>query len=305
MSDMPDIDRLLKIVPDLDPEPVKDQAPPGRLRVPPSKGKFTGPTWEELTPTLEAIVAAGAPAVAGLVARLKEVDDGTDYRARYLLHVLAIWLGHPDRAAARQAFEAALLREAEGEHPKGVRRFLLQQLRICGTRRSIAVLGRALADADLGEDAAAALEAIGEGAAAVFRAALPKLAGKARLSAVQALGVLKDRDAIPLLRAAAGDASDDVRLAATWGLANIGDPGSEKLVLGALAGKGWMRIQAFKACLVLAENLAADGRTRIARRVYGGVIAACADPGEKYICDAADGALRALPRRSWLGDLFR
>lgn len=304
MSDIPDIDALLKSIPDLDSEPVKDQAPPGRLHVQPSKGKFTGPTWEEISPALESILAAGAPAVSALVGRLKDVDDGSDYRARYLLHVLALWVGRPEKASARAAYEDALLAELGTPRPKGVQRFLLQQLRVCGTRRSMAALGRALSDADLFEDAAAAMEAIGDGAAQVFRAAWPKLVGPARLAAVQALGVLKDEGSVRLLRAAAADESEEVRLAAIGGLANIGDAGAEELAVEAMASQGWARIQAVKACLVLAENLVAKGRARVARRIYGRVKAGCTDPKEQYVRDAVDQALAGLPQRSWIGELF-
>ena len=165
MSAAFDLDALLNRIPELDPEPVKDQAPPGRLRVQPSKGKFTGPTWEELAPALEAVLANGAAGASAAVDRVKEIDDGSDYRARCLLHAAAIWTGRPGQAAARQAFEAVLLKEIAAKRPAGVRRFLIQQLCFCGTRRSIDALAGVLVDTDLFEDAAMAMQAIGDGAA--------------------------------------------------------------------------------------------------------------------------------------------
>ena len=74
--------------------------------------------------------------------------------------------------------------------------------------------------------AAMALVAIREGAAPPLRAALPQAKGACKLNVVQALGQIGDRESIPALRALVSDEDREVRLAAAWGLARMGDAGS-------------------------------------------------------------------------------
>ncbi len=256
------------------------------------RGTFTGPAWEEAAAIFDGVLAAGRDGVAGVVAMLHETDDGQDYKARYVLHGLAQYLGRPGKAEARTMFVAALASQLGGERPKSVQGFVARQLQVIGGKESSPALGKLLADAETSEYAAQALLAIKAGAAEEFRKALPDLKGAPRLTALQALGVLADAESADAFRKAATDEDPDVRLAALWGLARIADAGAVDLVLkGADAAPGWERIKATSAALLLAERLLAAGKKAEAAKVYGHLKETRTDASEAYVRDVAQEGL--------------
>ncbi len=256
------------------------------------RGTFTGPTWEDAAAIFDAVLAAGREGVVGVVAMLHDTDDGQDYKARYVLHGLAQYLGRPGKEAARAVFVEALASQLGGERPKAVQGFVVRQLQVIGGKEAAPALGKLLGDPDVHEFAAQALVAIRSGAAEELRKALPGLKGGPRLTALQALGALADRDSAAELRAAAADADLDARLAALWALARIGDAESvDRVLKGADAAPGWERIRATSAALLLAERLIADGKKAEAFRVYRHLKDTRTDAAEAYVRDAAADAL--------------
>jgi HEAT repeat protein len=140
--------------------------------------------------------------------------------------------------------------------------------------------------------AAQALLAIKSGAAEQFRLMLAKVAGKQRLTVVQALGVLRDEKSAGSLRKLIADADRDTRLAALWAVANIGDADSVDAVLEAGDTKvPYERIKATQACLLLAERLRAAGKKHKAARISKHLRDTRTDASEKYVRDAASKAL--------------
>src|SRR5947207_15907910 len=86
-------------------------------KIPPldKRGTFTGPSWEEAIPIFDAVLEGGRDSVAGGVAMLKDVDDGEDYKERYVLHGLAQYLGRAGTEGARAMICAGRASEL-GEH---------------------------------------------------------------------------------------------------------------------------------------------------------------------------------------------
>ncbi|RPH35868.1 MAG: hypothetical protein EHM91_16700, partial [Planctomycetota bacterium] len=119
------------------------------------RGTFTGPSWDEAMPILDGILAAGKEGVLAVIGMVKPVDDGSDYKARYVLHALAQWVGRPGKEAAR-----TIVAEALAAKPND---YCARQLQVCGTKNQAPALGRMLADPELCESAAQALLAIREG----------------------------------------------------------------------------------------------------------------------------------------------
>lgn len=264
------------------------------LRVYPRQGKVTGPVWDDALKIIEPILAEGKGGIAAVLDMLKEVDDGQDYKARYVLHIIAQYVCRSDKQEQQDMVIDALASALDGR-PKPIQRFILQQLQVCGDGRATAKIGKLLLDDDVCEEAALALVAIGKGAVEQFRAALGKASGKARLNVVQNLGVLRDADSLRALRNLVGDSDAAVRIAAAWGLANLGDTGSFDLLLRAADERtDWERIQATKACLMLAEKALADGKKDVAARIYKHLSETRKDASESYIREAAAKALAAM-----------
>jgi hypothetical protein len=259
------------------------------------RGTFTGPTWEEAAAIFDGVLALGRDGVVGVVAMLQDTDDGRDYKARYVLHGLAQYLGRPEKAEARLLFTAALASQLGGDRPKGAQGFVARQLQVIGGKESAPALGKLLADPDNHEFAAQALLAIQAGAVGEFRKALPDAKGAPRLTILQALGVLADAESAEAFRKAAADEDRDVRLIGLWGLARIADAGAVDLVLkGADVEAGYERIKATSAALLLAERLLAAGKKAEAAKVYKHLKESRTDASEAYVRDVAqDGLARA------------
>ena len=250
----------------------------------------------EVERLVEELWRAGSAAVAALLRMLRDPADVTsDSPARHLLHALVTSACGRDEQH-RHSLSMTLLAALDNPNlPLHTRTFIVRQLQLCGGAETVGVLRDLLRDDDLYADAGMALRAIGPRAAVAFRTALPDVTGPQRVAVIQALGTLKDREsAEPLRRAAIDDADPVARLEAVWALASIGDAGSADLVLAAADGAaGFDRTRATDACLLLAENLAAAGRTEGARKIYQHLRDTRAGP-EAYVRTLAENALKAL-----------
>jgi HEAT repeat protein len=194
------------------------------------RGTFTGTTWEEALRRFDDVLAAGRVGVTAVVAMIKELDDGRDYKARYVLHGIAQYVGRPGKEADRALLIEALASQLGGEFPKGAQGYVARQIQVICSKDSHPALGKLLADPELCEFAAQALQAIRVGALEQFREALHNLKGGPRLTVLQALGVLADAESAAAFRKALGDSDLNLRLAGAWKLARIGDTNSPDLL---------------------------------------------------------------------------
>jgi len=237
----------------------------------------------------------GRESLPALIDMIKEPGNHEDYKAHYALHCWAVQVCKAKKEKDRRMFSETLASQIGGGRPKAVQKYLVQQLQVAGRREVVGTLGSLLTDEELCEPAAQALTAIREGALEQYRKALGKSKGKCRLTVMQNLGVLQDNQTVNELRQALEDSDQEVRVAAGWALANIGDAGSAELICrSADTSKAWERTQQTKACLLMAEKLAAAGKKSDAKRVYEHLCKSRKDDSEKYVRDAAFGALKAM-----------
>jgi HEAT repeat protein len=251
----------------------------------------------DVTDKIIAGVLANADRVTVLIDQLKEVDDGTDWRQRYMLHAISTHTAPgstaPDHADKRRMLIAVFSDALKADRPVPIKEFAIRQLELIGGADAAALLGSVLTDKALCDPAARALTAIGDGAAAQLRAALPKVDGRRRLTVVQALGALRDAEAASALRPVLDDEDEATRLAAAWALANIGDGESVQRILAIADNATDMtRVRATDTCFVLAERLSASGNGAAARRIYNHLRESRKADGEAYIRDAAQRALQ-------------
>jgi hypothetical protein len=266
-----------------------------KLPDPDERGMLTNIDKQTVDDVTFALHKGGRPTLVGLIDMLVEPGKGDDVKPRYAIHCLALHVCKLKNEEARRAFAGTLASQLGGNRPKAVQGYLVRELQVAGGTEVAAVLGRLLTDEELCEYAAQALVAIGDGAAEQLRNALPLARGKCRLTIVQNLGIVRDATSLGALINAAADSDRDVRLAALWALANIGDPGCANLLLKAAnVNRPYERIKATQACLVLAERLLAAGRKNEAVRMYRYLHDTRTDPSERYVRDAARNALAAL-----------
>ena len=240
----------------------------------------------------------GRKSLVALIDMLVEPGAGDDVKARYALHCLAVHVCKLDNDRVRQAFATTLASQLGGDRPKGVQKYVIEQLQVAGGGEVAAALGKMLLDEQLCESAAQALTAIGDGSAGQLRNALPKSRGKTRLTIIQNLGVLGDAGSADLLKAALADGDREIRLVAGWALANMGDSSSVDLLLRAAGTEeAYERVKATKACLLLAERLAAAGKKELAAEIYEHLRDSRNGSGEAYVRDAASEGLEAISKR--------
>jgi HEAT repeat protein len=153
-------------------------------------------------------------------------------------------------------------------------------------------------DEDVTDAAATALAAIGgEPAASQLRSAAKQAQGNSRRNLIDALAALAEPQSADIFTEALADQDREVRIAAAAGLANIGRADAvEPLFKAADAAQGWERTQLTKACLVLAEKLAAASDKPLARRIYERLQKNRTGDNERHIRDAAEFGLAAIAR---------
>jgi len=266
-----------------------------RMPDPDARGMYcTDIDKDKIEKAVAEIQQGGRENILGLIDMLVPPGEGDDVKAHYALHCVAVYVCKLEDKRHRREFSAVLAAQLGGSRPKPVQAYLCQELQVAGGKDVAPALGKLLTDEELCEPAALALLAIGEGAAEQFRAALPQAQGKCRLTILQDLGVLRDGQSSDALKQAAGDSDEAIRIAAAWGLANLGDAGSIDIVLKAADTKeGWERIQGTKAAMLLAEKLLAAGKKAEAARIYTHLQQTRTDASERYIRDAAAKALAA------------
>lgn len=248
---------------------------------------------EKIEGAIADIHKGGRDNIIGIIDMLVEPGKGDDVKAHYALHCLVLHVCKLKGERRRRRFAETLASQIGGDRPKAVQKYLVRELQIAGGREVVEALGKLLVDEELCEPAAQALATIGEGAAEQLHGALSRVSGKCRLTILQNIGVVRGVKSVGALKRAVSDKDGEIRIAAAWALANIGDVGSVNVLLRAAEANGWERIQATKACLLLAEKLRAAGKKSEAMKIYRHLRDTRTDPAERYVCDAAKIGLAA------------
>ncbi len=264
---------------------------------PDKRGLLSNINKQTVDDVITQIHEGGRRSLVALVNMLVEPGKGDDVKARYALHCLAVHVCKLDSEPTRSTFARTLALQLGGSRPKAVQKYIIEQLQVAGGREVLPAMGKLLLDEQLCDPAAQALTAIGDAAAGKFRQALPQAKGKCRLTIVQSLGVLRDADSASLINKFLDDEDREIRMAARWALANIGDGGSADLLLAAADDAAdYERVKAAKACLLLAERLLEKGKKDTAVKIYKHLQSTRSGSDEAYICDVADEGLAAIAK---------
>ena len=83
---------------------------PGEGKMPPTDSDLVNDLGHDL-------IEGGRESIAALVASLREIDDGSDWKSRFALNALAIHVGDPGHDPQKQDFIDSCLAELEGDYP--------------------------------------------------------------------------------------------------------------------------------------------------------------------------------------------
>ncbi|MEK6234978.1 MAG: HEAT repeat domain-containing protein [Planctomycetales bacterium] len=239
----------------------------------------------------------GKEYLLGLTEMLGEPGSVEDAKPHYALHCVVnhalTTSNEKQRKDCCEVLASQLGNEKLSPHNRS---YLCQELQWAGRDEACAALGKALLDADLTDAAATALAAIGgERAASQLRAAAGKAQGKALLNLIDALAALADPKSADVFKKAMQSKDRETRIAAAVGLAELGSAeAAEPLLKLSDQASGWERTQTTKACLVLAEQLAAAGKKDDAKRIYERLNKSRSGDNEQHIREAAQRGLAAI-----------
>ena len=261
--------------------------------------KFTGPDPAAAGKIFAEILSGGRESIGELLGLVREAGDAdfNNYKAGYLLHGLVIYCGHTGQEDARKLLAEVLSTElSSAKHSKPVKGFFIRELRLIGGTEVVKAIAGQLLDDELCGDATQALLTIRDGAAPHLRSALDKSKGRNRVTILQALRSLQDNESTAAFERALADDDPDVRQAAAWALAGLGQPGAvDVLIKFADGAEGSARIEATDACLRLAERLSDAGKApEAARRIYTHLRDTRTDRSERHVREASERALGAV-----------
>jgi hypothetical protein len=265
---------------------------------PDGRGMYTENIDNQKIDKAVALLAEGGKEnLLGLIEMLGEPGSAENAKPHYALHCVvnhALVVGNEKLRKDVCDVMAAQL-ENEDLLPYN-RAYLCQELQWAGRDEACAALGKVLLNEDLTDAAATALAAIGgERAASQLRAAAAKAEGKCRLNLIDALAALAEPQSAATFKAALEDKDREVRIAAAAGLASLGQANAaEPLFKVADAARGWERTQLTKACLMLAEKLAATGHKSDAKRIYDRLQETRTGDSEQHVREAARRGLAAI-----------
>ena len=265
---------------------------------PGTASKFTGPAPEEAKKLVAAVLSGGREAILELAEMIRDANGKGEknFKPGYLLHAVTLRVGDKGREKEKLLFTEALASLLGGANPPpGAQEFLLRELQCAGGPEIAKTLGGLLEKPGIWEHALNTLVAIETGAGEQLRKALAGAKGRRRLAILQALGTLRDTASTAALAGATEDKDENTRLAAISGLARIATPACVEPVLKAAAkAKGWEKIRANKASLLLAENLAASGNKDKARETCNLLVNANQAEDDSYVREAAERVIAGL-----------
>lgn len=159
---------------------------------------------------------------------------GDDTAVRFAINSLSRYVSEFGREDARKIIETGLLNALDLQSDPEVKTFLLNQLTLIGSNKSVRIIKKYLADENLAEPVVQTLVAISspEAAKALYEA-LSGARENTSSTLIRALGVLRCEEAVRTISSFAGSSNTGLRKATLFALANIGHRDSYKMLLEA------------------------------------------------------------------------
>ncbi|MFW6290163.1 MAG: HEAT repeat domain-containing protein, partial [Mariniphaga sp.] len=224
----------------------------------------------------------GQPGLQKMTEMLTAPGAGDDTSVRFALNSLARFASAFGREEMRSMLEAGLLQALNDHADTEVKTFLLNQLNLVGSKKSVLVIKEYLDADDLVEPVTQTLVEIGspEAGRALYEA-LSGADAAAQITLVKALGELRCEEAVGTISSFAGSENDVLKNTAFIALANIGHPDSYKLLF-----KNAKKTNA-EAVLIYANRLGERGEMRLCRKALNTILKNNQEDGNLHYQSAA------------------
>ena len=235
------------------------------------------------------IIELGPAAIVEACARVLPPGAGNDAKARFAINGLAVYATRPGADAERALVVRALWTALAGNPDKQVAAFLLTQVQLAGRAESVKPLASYLADETLAGPASAALQTIGgpEAARALLKA-LETAPRTVLVTLVDALGAMRNREAVKKLLALTESGDEALRRAARSALAGIGDPAAGPVLSTVrVTSSQAERAEAPALYLRFARRLREAGRTAESLSAARSMLASYGRPEESQVASDA------------------
>ncbi len=239
---------------------------------------------------MNGLVSLGPDGFAEVVKMLKTPGTGNDVQARYAISGLASYTSRTGLEKEKEFAETNLLNAVAQIHDKEVKAFLIRQLYLVGSNKSLEVLQTYLHDNRLAEPAARAIVAIrAERSEDVLAEALSAVESENRVTIVNALGELDSEKVIQELIVLAESDQANLRKTALAALAGTGSPAAYNILWenARKIGFGYDATNAAAVFIEYAGNLGRNGHSRHCRKSCKAVMKANQTPDKLHNYSAA------------------
>ncbi len=226
---------------------------------------------------LNELIDLGPQGFEKMAQLLTPAGVGDDTAIRFAINSLARYTSNFGKEDARHLVENSLLTALEAHTDTEVRTFLLNQLNLVGSEKSVNAIKKYLENAELTEPVTQTLVAIGsESAAAALLENFSTVSDDGKIALTKALGELRYEPALRAISVVADSENANLRKVALGALANIGNPESYKLMLKAAHNVDFKYepTHAAEAFLDYANRLAEKGETKLSRKALKAVMKA-------------------------------
>lgn len=231
--------------------------------------KHTAPARDVTDRLCREVLDKGNEGVRALVDMIVEPDVSGDYKARYLLHAMSLYVTEPKREKDRKLLGDVLISKLGSDAGANVKAFVAAEIHFLQDERAVEALGKLLLQEATCDFAARALVVIEKGAAGQLSKALSQVDGRRRLSVIQALGDVRDTGSVKELEKFLASEGVDERVTAATALSRISDKSSVKALTDAFGkAKDHERIKLADRCFDLAANLVDAGKKKEALELY-------------------------------------
>jgi HEAT repeat protein len=219
---------------------------------------------------MDEISQLGTEGYTSLISGLTAPGKGNNALIEYAVSGFSGYVSQPGMNNWKMMAEEAYLQALDKLSDPQNKAFVISQLELTGTDRSVPVLGRFLTEQALADVASRSLVKINTQAAkAALLNALSGSTGSARLSVIAALGDIHHQAAVQPITALASGNDASLTKMALYALAEIADPSSEPVFSAAVEKNNYAydKTNALEYSSRYAENLLKKGNTSIASKI--------------------------------------